>query len=62
MILIDMAVAQRRTSKTKKGKRRSHHALKLPTITFCSKCGKSIKPHCVCSYCGYYNGKKIINV
>lgn len=57
-----MAVAQRRTSKSKKGMRRSHHFLKAPSTTMCSKCGKPIKPHTVCCFCGYYKGKKIINV
>lgn len=57
-----MAVAQRRTSKGRKGMRRSHHALKAVTTTVCPKCGKPIKPHTVCKYCGYYRGKKIKNV
>ena len=57
-----MAVAQRRTSKSRRNMRRSHHALKAPTVTTCSKCGKPLKPHTVCKACGYYNGKKIINV
>ena len=31
-------------------------------LTSCSKCGKSIRPHIVCKYCGYYKGKEVINV
>ncbi|MDR0752622.1 MAG: 50S ribosomal protein L32 [Mycoplasmataceae bacterium] len=57
-----MIVQQRRVSKSRKGMRRSHHALSVPTTVACSKCGKQIKPHTVCSYCGYYKNKKIINV
>ena len=57
-----MAVQQRRVSKSRKGMRKSHLALPKPTVTTCKKCGKPIKPHHVCKSCGYYNGKKIINV
>lgn len=57
-----MAVAQRRTSKSRRNMRRSHHALKTPTVTTCSKCGKPLKPYTICKSCGFYNGKKIINV
>lgn len=57
-----MAVAQRRTSKSRRNMRRSHHALKVPTVTTCPKCGKPLKPHTICKACGFYNGKKIINV
>jgi large subunit ribosomal protein L32 len=55
-------VQQRRGSKSRKGMRRSHHALKAPITTTCSKCGKEIKPHRVCEYCGYYKGKKVLEV
>jgi len=57
-----MAVQQRRTSKSRKGMRRSHHALNQPTTTLCKKCGQPVKPHHVCKSCGYYDNKKIIDV
>lgn len=57
-----MAVAQRKTSKSRKGMRRSHHALKVPILTTCSKCGKPIAPHTICKFCGFYKGKKILNI
>ena len=57
-----MAVAQRRTSKGRKGMRRSHDALEAPKTSNCPKCGKPIKSHTVCGSCGFYNGKKIIDV
>ena len=31
-------------------------------LTTCKKCGKSIRPHMVCSYCGYYKGKEVLNI
>jgi large subunit ribosomal protein L32 len=55
-------VGQSRTSKSRRGMRRSHLALKAPTTTVCKKCGKPILPHRVCKYCGYYKGKKVVTV
>jgi large subunit ribosomal protein L32 len=51
-----MAVQQRRGSKTRKAKRRTHY--KLPTVTMvkCPSCGEYKLPHHVCE-CGYYNEK-----
>ncbi|MDR2654292.1 MAG: 50S ribosomal protein L32 [Mycoplasmataceae bacterium] len=57
-----MIVQQRRVSKSRKGMRRSHHALEAGITVACSKCGQQIKPHTVCSHCGYYKNKKIMNV
>ena len=52
-----MAVQQRRVSKTRKLKRRTHY--KLPTVTMvkCPSCGEFKKTHHVCE-CGYYEGRK----
>jgi len=55
-------VQQRRVSKSRKGMRRSHHHLSVPGYVTCPKCGKQIKPHRVCQYCGFYKGKKVLNV
>ena len=49
-----MAVPFRRTSKTKKRMRRTHLKKDAPTISKCPKCGEPIKPHRVCTKCGYY--------
>lgn len=50
--------------KTKSGtrQRRSHHALKRINLTNCKKCGKPVKSHFACSGCGYYNGRKAVDV
>ena len=45
-----MAVQQRRNSKTRKAKRRTHYKLAAPTLVKCHK---------MCS-CGEYNGKTIV--
>jgi large subunit ribosomal protein L32 len=57
-----MIVQQRRVSKGRKGMRRSHHALTATTTLACAKCGKQIKPHRVCPYCGYYKNRKVVTV
>ena len=57
-----MAVQQRRVSKSRKGMRKSHLGLKETTTTKCRKCGRPIKPHHVCKYCGYYDNKKIVDI
>lgn len=55
-----MAVPKRKTSKSKKRMRRSHHALKEATVSTCSHCGAYRTPHRVCSECGYYGEKEVI--
>lgn len=49
-------------AKGKQLRRRSHLALKKQALTACGQCKKMIKPHRVCSYCGYYKGREVINV
>ncbi len=57
-----MAVPPRRTSKTRKALRRTHFKLSNPGLTECPNCGATIKPHTVCKKCGYYDGKKVLDV
>ncbi len=57
-----MAVQQRRVSKTRKKMRLTHMKKDAPTISTCTKCGASIKPHRACTKCGNYNGKEVIKV
>ncbi len=37
-------------------------ALTKTFLTICSKCGKAVLPHRICVYCGFYNGKEVIDV
>ena len=55
-----MAVPFRRTSKTKKRMRRTHLKKAMPGMTVCPNCGETIKPHRVCTNCGYYKNKEVI--
>jgi large subunit ribosomal protein L32 len=57
-----MAVPKKRGTKSRRDKRRSQIFLKKPNLSKCQKCGKLVLPHTVCSFCGYYNGKEVIDV
>lgn len=53
-----MAHPKRRTSKHRKGIRRSHLALKPVSISSCGRCGAVGRPHTVCENCGHYGFEK----
>ncbi len=57
-----MAVPFRRTGVTAKRLRRTHFVLKATNTQSCSHCGAQIQPHRVCPNCGFYRGKKVIEV
>lgn len=57
-----MAVPKQRQTKSRRNRRRSHHALKPPVLTKCQKCGTKILPHIVCCNCGFYKGEQVIDV
>jgi large subunit ribosomal protein L32 len=44
-----------KTSKSRKGTRRAHHAIKGIELVRCPKCGQSKQPHRLCANCGYVN-------
>ncbi len=52
-------VPQRRTSKTRKRKRRTHFKLTAPGMAVCENCGDMKLSHRVCPSCGFYNGKLV---
>jgi large subunit ribosomal protein L32 len=51
-----------RISKSRKRKRRSHHALTPIHYVRCPQCGNSKLPHCACDNCGYVNPKLALQV
>jgi large subunit ribosomal protein L32 len=57
-----MANPKRKTSKARRDKRRSHWALKAPTIALCPECQEPKLPHRVCMSCGYYKNQMIIEI
>jgi large subunit ribosomal protein L32 len=57
-----MAVPKRRTSKSRKRLRRTHHRAKGIPSQACPRCSEPKLPHRVCGTCGFYRGKKLIEV
>jgi large subunit ribosomal protein L32 len=55
-----MIAPKRRTSKSRRNKRRSHHALSAPARAVCPTCGEPKHPHRVCANCGTYRGRTVI--
>lgn len=56
-----MAVPKRRTSRSKRDMRRAHHdKVSPPTLSRCSNCGETMRPHRVCPACGYYDGEQVV--
>jgi len=55
-----MAVPKRKTSKSRRNKRRSHHALKNVNIIEDKKSGEYRLPHHIDLKTGIYNGKQIL--
>lgn len=55
-----MAVPKRKTSKSKRGMRRSNHAIKPVNVVVDSVTGEPKLPHHVSLADGYYNGKQVI--
>ncbi len=52
-----MAVPKRKVSKGRRGRRRAHHAIGIPKLVRCPRCGERIMPHRVCPFCGTYMGR-----
>lgn len=55
-------VPKKKTSKSKRDMRRSHHALAVPTLISCKNCGAKKPQHVVCASCGYHDGRRVLNV
>jgi len=55
-------VPKRKTSKSVKRSRRSHHAIRPVNISACARCGTARLPHHACANCGYVNSKVSIKV
>jgi large subunit ribosomal protein L32 len=55
-----MGLPKVKLSKSRKGRRRSHLAIKLVQLQPCPQCKKPRPGHVVCPNCGYYAGREII--
>lgn len=57
-----MAIPQRKISRARKRKRRSHHALVEVQRIRCLRCNSWILPHTICETCGHYRGRALIPI
>jgi len=57
-----MPVPKRRTGKTKKNMRRSHHALAAANSIESPDSDARVLPHRVCLKSGFYKGRQVIKV
>ncbi len=57
-----MAVPKRRKSKARTAQRRAQYlrSHKAPHTVLCPRCQEPKLPHRVCSHCGYYHDRQIL--
>ncbi|MEK7569595.1 MAG: 50S ribosomal protein L32 [Patescibacteria group bacterium] len=55
-------VVRMRSTKSHTGNRRAHHALRALKLSVCSNCKAPMIPHRVCRNCGFYRGKKVLDL
>jgi large subunit ribosomal protein L32 len=55
-----MAVPKKKTSKSRRNMRRSHHALPSAARVECPNCGELKRPHHICDACGHYGGREVV--
>lgn len=57
-----MGLPAKRRTRTSKRERASHFALHPTSVTLCGHCRKTIVPHRVCPFCGWYRGREVIHL
>ncbi len=58
-----MAVPKKRTSKRRRDMRRAHDAIHFSgAVEVCPECAELKLYHRVCESCGYYRGRKVLEV
>ena len=55
-----MAVPKKKVSPSRRGMRRSHEALRREAHAECPNCGELRRPHHICSSCGHYDGREVV--
>ncbi|NDC38535.1 MAG: 50S ribosomal protein L32 [Proteobacteria bacterium] len=57
-----MPVPKKRTTKARRGDRRSHDRLHPTYAIVCPNCGEAVLRHRVCTKCGQYRGKQLMQI
>ncbi len=53
---------KRRISSTRRDKRRTHDRLSTRHLVECDNCGNFRPSHVVCPHCGFYKGRKVLDI
>jgi large subunit ribosomal protein L32 len=53
---------KQRHTKSRRNRRRSQLALKKRKLSTCKKCGEPVLAHHICSFCGYYDNRQVVDV
>lgn len=56
-----MSVQKQRHTKGRRDRARKMLAMKAAKLVKCSHCGAMIAAHKVCSKCGFYKGKEVVD-
>lgn len=57
-----MGLPKKKLSTTRRDRRWVRYKLNGVALVECSHCHKMIRPHRVCPFCGYYNGREVLAV
>jgi len=57
-----MALPKRRHSKSRRDKRRTHDSLTSQPASLCPQCNQPKLNHRICQKCGYYKGRKVVDI
>jgi len=55
-------VNRMRATRSHRNNRRSHHALDAARMSKCANCGMLRKSHTLCMGCGWYKGRKVLDL
>jgi len=55
-----MAQPKKKQTPRRRRTRRAHQKIDVPNLISCDNCGKAIRSHQVCPFCGYYGGELVV--
>ena len=55
-------VNRMRATRAHRDNRRSHHALTAARMSKCANCGALRRSHALCMSCGWYKGRKVLDL
>lgn len=57
-----MALQTNRHSRSRRDKRKTHYKYVPAQTILCPNCNQPALPHRVCTVCGYYKGRQVIQI